>query len=110
MSDARRQTAHIKQQTPNSEGRAAPHDERPAVTLYTRKDCSLCEDAAALLRDLARDLHFDIDPVDIDAEPALRDRYNDIIPVIAINGRELARAPMDADALGETLRDLIRPR
>jgi len=75
----------------------------PVVTLYTRKDCSLCEDAAALLRDLARDFQFDIEPVDIDADPALRDRYNDIIPVIAINGRELARAPFDAGAMRTAL-------
>jgi glutaredoxin len=100
----------LKHQTSNIEGRAAPHDERPAVTLYTRKDCSLCEDAAALLRDLARDLHFDIDHVDIDAEPALRDRYNDIIPVIALGDRELARAPLDAEGLRTQLERAIASR
>jgi glutaredoxin len=58
------------------------------VTLMTRTGCHLCEDAATLLRALARELGFAYDERDIDADPALRERYGEYVPVILIDGRE----------------------
>jgi glutaredoxin len=76
------------------------------VTLYSRRDCSLCEEALALLSNLAANgPRFAIEIVDIDAEAALRARYDDAIPVIAIDGREVARAPLRASTLAVTLRE-----
>jgi glutaredoxin len=59
----------------------------PSVTLYTRQGCHLCDDAYALL------VRHDLRPklVDIDADPALRERYNECVPVVEIDGRELFR-------------------
>ena len=42
------------------------------VTLYTRADCPLCEDARALLDALAGELGFVVEAVDIDADRELR--------------------------------------
>ena len=59
----------------------------PSVTLYTRRGCHLCDDAHALL------LRHGLQPqlVDIDADSALRERYNECVPVVEINGRERFR-------------------
>jgi glutaredoxin len=59
----------------------------PAVILYTRAGCHLCEDAKALL------LRYGLSPaeVDIDREPALRARYNECVPVVVIDGVERFR-------------------
>lgn len=58
-----------------------------SVTLYTRTGCHLCEDAHALL------VRHGLRPrlVDIDADPALRERYNLCVPVVEIDGRERFR-------------------
>ena len=58
---------------------------RPKVTLYTRAGCCLCEDAKRVLSDARRRADFDYQELDIDLDPELRRRYNDEVPVIAIN-------------------------
>jgi glutaredoxin len=55
------------------------------VTLYTRAGCCLCEDAKRVLSDARRRADFDYEELDIDLDPELRRRYNDEVPVIAIN-------------------------
>jgi glutaredoxin len=73
------------------------------VTLYTRTDCGLCHEAAAELRRLQPSLRFELHEVDIDDDPVLRERYTDVIPVIAIDGRVIAQAPIDRNALRAAL-------
>jgi glutaredoxin len=57
------------------------------VVLYTRRGCHLCDEALAVLKrhGLAPRL------VDIDADPALRDRYNECVPVVEVDGKERFR-------------------
>lgn len=78
------------------------------VTLYTRAGCPLCDEARALLDALAGDLGFAIEAVDIDADRDLRARYGWAVPVIAVEGEELARAPVRAAALEARLRERYR--
>ena len=80
----------------------------PPVTLYTRAACPLCDEARALLDGLARSLGFAIEAVDIDADPALRSRYDYAVPVIAVEDEEIARAPVRPAALEGSLRERYR--
>jgi glutaredoxin len=57
----------------------------PKVTLYTRAGCCLCDHAKQVLAGARRRAAFDLEEVDIDRDPELRRRYNDEVPVIAIN-------------------------
>ena len=63
----------------------------PAVTLYTRAGCHLCDVAAEVLHRHA--LAFEC--VDIDADPQLRARYDQCVPVVVIDGRERFRGRVD---------------
>ena len=78
------------------------------VTLYTRPDCALCDEAHALLDTLAERLGFAIEAVDIDTDRELRARYNYAVPVIAVGGEEVARAPIRARALEAALLERYR--
>jgi len=69
------------------------------VTFYTRRQCGLCDEALAELRALRDDLRFDLRELDIDADPALRARFTDVVPVVAVGERIIAQAPIDAAAL-----------
>ena len=80
----------------------------PPVTLFTRADCPLCDHARALLDTLADDLGFAIEPVDIDGDRELRNRYQYAVPVVAVGGEEVARAPIRAAALETVLRERYR--
>jgi glutaredoxin len=76
---------------------------RPRVTLYTRRGCHLCEEAEAVVRRLTR-WRADVEVVDIDADPALTDRYTVRVPVVAVNGDEVAEYEVDPAALRAALR------
>ena len=72
------------------------------ITLYTRAGCHLCEAAEAVIRDVAGD-HADVRLVDIDADPALTERYTVRVPVVEIDGVEIAEFEVDPRQLAAAL-------
>lgn len=65
-------------------GRGRPR----TVVVYTRDGCGLCRQAERLVADEARG--HDVRLVDIDADEALLRRYHVRVPVVTIDGREVA--------------------
>ncbi len=63
------------------------------VTLFTREDCSLCEQVKADLSVLSEQLPHTLQEVNIDEDPELYDQYNEIIPVCLI-GPYTLKAPI----------------
>ncbi len=59
---------------------------KPRVTFYTRSGCCLCDEAKRVVLEARRRADFDYEEFDIDADPELRRRYNEEVPVIAIDG------------------------
>jgi glutaredoxin len=68
---------------------------KPKVTLYTRRGCCLCEDVKEVLVAAQSRASFDYEEFDIDADPDLVRRYNDEVPVIAINGVKAFKYKVD---------------
>ena len=68
---------------------------RPKVTLYTRANCCLCEDAKRVLMAARDRAEFDYEEVDIDGNAELASVYNDEVPVIAINGSKAFKYRLD---------------
>jgi glutaredoxin len=73
------------------------------VTLYSSRECGLCGEAHGLLRQFQRKIRFEIEVVDIESDPALYDRYRDRVPVVAVDGKEVAEAPIDGRRLQAAL-------
>jgi glutaredoxin len=59
------------------------------VTLYTKPDCHLCEQALQALREVRSELPFELLLCDITTEDALHRAYFERIPVVALDGEEL---------------------
>ncbi len=59
------------------------------VTLFTRRDCSLCDKARAAV--IASGVSIRLTEVDIDDDPELRRRYSNDVPVIQVGGIEAFR-------------------
>jgi glutaredoxin len=79
---------------------------KAAVTLYTRPRCHLCDEAKAnILASSLREL-FEIEEVNIDLDPALRERFGYDIPVIFINGVKVFKHRVSTDDFDRKLRRL----
>jgi glutaredoxin len=61
----------------------------PKVTLYSKPDCPLCDDARAALERIRARSPFELEEVDITSREALFTEYRERIPVVAINGRDV---------------------
>jgi glutaredoxin len=74
----------------------APHF-TPQFILYSRSWCHLCEDMLAALRThMARaGLPYTVDVVDVDADPALVARFDELVPVLFAGGEELCHYFLD---------------
>ena len=75
----------------------------PQVVLYGRAGCHLCEQARDALRRLRRELAFELREQDVDAEPALAERYGDVVPVVTVAGRAVSEGRLDAGAVRRAL-------
>ena len=72
------------------------------VTLYTRKDCQLCEQALSDLQQLQEIVPHKLAVIDIDSDPALKDMYALEIPVVEAGPFKL-KAPFTRQELQMTL-------
>jgi uncharacterized membrane protein/glutaredoxin len=72
------------------------------VTLYTRKDCGLCDETKAHLAALEKELPHRLVEVDIESDPALLKKYLVTIPVLEI-GPYILAAPITKEQLRMTL-------
>ena len=68
------------------------------ITLYTRRGCHLCEEAERIVADVA-DGHAEVELVDIDDDPDLTERYTVRVPVVEVDGVEIAQYEVDRATL-----------
>jgi len=55
---------------------------------------------------MLRDLGLSFETVDVDADARMAREYGEYIPVVLLDGREVARAPISRDGLSSALRRL----
>jgi glutaredoxin len=69
------------------------------ATLYTRQGCHLCD----IARETLERHSIVVTAIDIDLDPELREKYNECVPVIWIDGRERYRGLVDERLLKRLL-------
>jgi len=90
---------------------AHPEDARLAasgprdVTLYTRPGCHLCDEAKTAIAPLLREFAATLREINIDADPALKERYGWDVPVIFIGQRKAAKHRVDPEHFRRQLQD-----
>ena len=73
------------------------------VTVYSKPDCHLCEEAMAALRSLQPELGFALEELDITRDEALHRAYFERIPVVTLDGEELFAYFVEESVLRERL-------
>ncbi|MEI6811792.1 MAG: glutaredoxin family protein [Actinomycetes bacterium] len=61
---------------------------RNVITIYSRQNCHLCDVALTQLKQLQKELDFDLDKIFIDEKPQLEKEYGEQVPVILIDGKQ----------------------
>jgi glutaredoxin len=59
------------------------------ITVYSKPDCHLCEEAMSVLHRLREELGFALQELDITADDDLHRAYFERIPVVVLDGEEL---------------------
>lgn len=82
--------------------------EEPQVRfdLLTRPSCHLCELMEAVLRRGLPKHGLSYRKVDVDRDPELQALYGDTIPVLMVNGREVARVTLRSNELERIVSEL----
>lgn len=73
------------------------------ASLYTRPGCHLCDRLKARLRWIGRVRPLRIHEVDISGDPALEEKYGERIPVLVIDGVEVAEGSVTDEELRKKL-------
>lgn len=79
------------------------------LTLYSKKDCHLCDIAKKELNDLMKELTFSIIEVDIEKDHEAFEKYKYLIPVIEIDEKIMFTGRIDRDRLKNVLTQKSRP-
>ncbi len=69
------------------------------LTLYTRSYCSLCEEMHRALLPFQQRYGFALELVDVDSDPALEARFDELVPVLMAGEREICHHHLDEAAL-----------
>lgn len=73
------------------------------LTLISRNYCHLCHEMEAALIVMKGEIEFDLDILDVDADPVLEAAYDELVPVLLHGDRELCHYHLDAPKVREYL-------
>jgi glutaredoxin len=75
------------------------------ITLYTRQRCSLCEKAKQAILELKEDYIFTLEEIDIDKSDELTELYGIMIPVVQLDGEEVAFGIINKNDISKRLQE-----
>jgi glutaredoxin len=84
---------------PNDDGGYPPILSMATVTLYTKPDCSLCDEAHAAIERIRGERSLALRVVDISNDPALSSEYGERVPVVLVDGEPAFELWVDEDEL-----------
>ncbi len=76
----------------------------PRLMLYSRNYCHLCDDMLGALESLRSEFTFSVAVLDVDADAALEQKYDELVPVLVTSdGHELCHYHLDQTKVREYL-------
>jgi thioredoxin reductase (NADPH) len=76
------------------------------LTLLSRSYCHLCHDMEVALAPLAAEFGVSVSVVDVDADPQLEAKYDELVPVLLHEGTELCHYFLDEPKTREYLAEI----
>jgi glutaredoxin len=73
------------------------------VTLYSKPECCLCDEARAVIEAVASDRPLVLEEIDITGDADLMEHYGESVPVVLIDGRPAYEYHVDERDLRQRL-------
>lgn len=73
------------------------------LTLYTRRDCGLCEEMKTVIRRAVAKTPLELEDIDVDGIAELREEFGNEVPVLFINGKKAFKYRVTATELAKRL-------
>ena len=73
------------------------------LVLMSRSYCHLCHDMEVALAPFLAEFSASLKVLDVDADPALEARYDELVPVLLCNGQELCHYFLDEEKVRDCL-------
>lgn len=80
------------------------------VTVYSKKDCHLCDIAKETLLKIQQELPFSLNEIDIEKDKTAFEKYKYLIPVIEIDGERVFNYRINETEMKKILRLKSQPR
>lgn len=61
----------------------------PEIVIYSKAGCCLCVKAKTILKKVQEEIPFSLTEVDISQDQTLMEKYQYVIPVVSINGKDV---------------------
>jgi glutaredoxin len=67
------------------------------ITVYTRANCHLCEDAIKVIHRVneTTDVSIEVELVNVDEDPELQEEYGDRVPYVLVDDRPVFKYSVD---------------
>jgi glutaredoxin len=78
------------------------------VIMYSKNNCPLCDKAKRVLEEINEEFPITIEEIDIYQDDALLEKYQLMIPVIEIDGEEIAFGMIQKEPIRKRLLEKIR--
>ncbi len=78
------------------------------VRLYGRPDCKLCNEAAQMLNTMHSTYDFWVEKINIDDDPAIKEKLQELIPVVTFNGGNRVTVPVTDEKLRRAFKKALR--
>jgi glutaredoxin len=78
------------------------------VIMYSKNNCPLCDKAKRVLEEIHEEFPIDIKEIDIYQDDELLEKYQLMIPVIEIDGEEIAFGMIQKEPIRKRLLEKIR--
>lgn len=76
------------------------------LTLLSRRYCHLCTEMEAALAAMLADSGVAVEVLDVDADPQLEARYDELVPVLLHDGLELCHYFLDVSKVRDYLSEI----
>jgi glutaredoxin len=73
------------------------------VTIFSKENCPLCDEAIAVLKIIQKDIPFKIEIIDIYKDDKLLEKYQLKIPVVSFENQEIDYGVISIDTVKKAL-------